>query len=82
MPEAQFPRTGYAENPRAYAPALLLQDSAYSYRVWKTLITLPYALLRYLKSDSDIHQGERLCGRLLPSVLLVSEKNPSQHLSE
>ena len=35
-----------------------------------------------LLSHPDIHQGERLCGRLLPSILRVSEKNSSRILSE
>jgi len=56
----------------------LLQEFAYSYRGWITLIKLPYAPLQYLNIDPDIHQGERLCGRLLPSVLRVSEKNSSE----
>src|SRR5215204_1606775 len=73
---------GYARNPGAYGPALLLQDSAYSYRVWITLIKRPYAPLRYVKIDPDIHQGERLCARLLPSVLAVSEKNSSRQPGE
>jgi hypothetical protein len=60
----------------------LLQDCACSYRVWITLIKRPYAPLRYLKIDPNIHQGERLCGRLLPSVRRVSEKNSSRQLSE
>jgi hypothetical protein len=50
--------------------------------VWITLIKLLYALLRYLKIDPDIHQGERLCGRLLPSVLRVSEKTSSRQSGE
>ena len=62
-----------------YAPVLLLllllQDFAYSYRVWITLNKLLYAPLYDPKTKPDIHQGERLCGRLLPSVLRVSEKN-------
>jgi hypothetical protein len=49
--------------------------------VWITLIKRPYALLRYLKIDHNIHQGERLYGRLLPPVLRVSEKNSSRQLS-
>ena len=66
-----------------YAPALLiLQDIAYSYRVWITLIKLSYTPLRGCLSDPDFHQGERLCGRLLPSVLRVSEKNSSRKLAE
>jgi len=46
--------------------------------VWITLIKLPYAPLQYLKIDPDIHQGKRLCGRLLPSILRISEKNSSE----
>jgi len=42
---------------------------------------LSYTLLQGCLSDPDIHQGERLCGRLLPSVLQVSEKNSSRQLS-
>ena len=61
---------------------LLLQDFAYSCRVWITLIKLLYALLGHLKIDPDIHQGERLCRGLLPSVLRVSEKNSSRKLGE
>src|SRR5919112_6876495 len=67
--------------PENHAPTLrhyLLQDFAYSYRVWITLIKLPYALLRYHLSGPNIHQGEKLCARLLPSVLRVSEKNSSR----
>ncbi len=75
-------RVGYAENLPAYAPALLLQDFACSYRAWITLIKLLYALLRYLKTKPVIHLGERLCGRLLPSVLRVSEKNSSRKLAD
>ena len=59
-----------------YAPVLLLlQDFAYSYRVWITLNKLLYVPLYEPKTKPDIHQGERLCGRLLPSVRRVSEKN-------
>ena len=54
--------------------------SAYSYRVWITLIKLLYAPLRGCLSDPDIHQGESLCDRLLPSALRVSEKNSSRRL--
>src|SRR5215218_4012086 len=36
-----------------HAPALLLQDIAYSYRVWITLIKLLYAPLRCLKIDPE-----------------------------
>src|ERR671920_458590 len=64
------------------APALLLQHSAYSCRVWITLIKLPYAPLRYPRIGHDIHQDERLCGRLLPSVLRVSEKTSSRKSGE
>jgi hypothetical protein len=56
----------------------LLQDFAYSYRVWITLIKLLYAPLQQPCQHPDIHQGERLCCRLLPAVPLVSEKNSSQ----
>jgi len=41
-----------------YTPALLLQDFAYSYRVWMTLIKLLNAPIRYLKFDPDIHLAE------------------------
>src|SRR5215207_2384878 len=64
------------------AATKLLQDSAYSYRVWITLIKLLYAPLQRPKTNPDIHQGERLCARLLPSVPLVSEKNSSRRLGE
>jgi hypothetical protein len=50
--------TAFAEHPLAYAPALLLQDIAYSYRVWLTLIKLLYALLRHPKSNPIIHLPE------------------------
>ena len=56
------------------------QDFAYSCRVWITLIKLSYTPLRGCLSDTDIHQGESLCGRLLPSALRVSEKNSSRKL--
>ena len=42
-----FPRSLYAGNPGAYAPALLLQYLAYACRLWTTLNKLPYAPLRY-----------------------------------
>jgi hypothetical protein len=45
-------------NPLTYAPALLLQEIAYSYRVWITLNKLLYALLQYLKIKPDIHLPE------------------------
>jgi len=44
-----------------HAPTLrhyLLQDFAYSYRVWITLIKLLSAPLRYLKIKPDIHPPE------------------------
>ena len=48
-----------AGNPLAYAPALvLLQDFAYSYRVWITLIKLLYAPLHDPKIKPDIHAAE------------------------
>src|SRR5215213_6551977 len=59
-----------------------LQDSAYSYRVWITLIKLLYATLQHLKIAPDIHQGEKLYGRLLPSARRVSEKNSSRDCLE
>ena len=45
-------------NPFVYAPAPLLQDFAYSYRVCITLIKLLYAPLRYLKTAPYIHPSE------------------------
>jgi hypothetical protein len=77
-----FRELGMPEN---HAPTLrhyLLQDFAYSYRVWITLIKLLSAPLRYLKSKPDIHLPEYICGGLLPLVLRVSEKNPSRQSSE
>jgi hypothetical protein len=53
-----FRELGMAEN---HAPTLrhyLLQDFAYSYRVWKTLIKLLYALIQCLKIDPNIHVAE------------------------
>ena len=73
--EERVSENGQSRYPLIYTLALLLQDFAYSYRVWITLIKLPYALLRYLKIDLNIHQEEKLYGRLLPSVPRVSEKN-------
>src|SRR5215203_3901058 len=73
-----FRELGMAEN---HAPTLrhyLLQDLAYSYRVWITLIKLLYASVWSPRIHPDIHQGERLYGSLLPSVPLVSEKNSSR----
>jgi hypothetical protein len=46
------------------------------------MIKLLYSPLRLPKIDPDIHQGERLCGRLLPSARRVSEKNSSRKLGE
>ena len=52
-------RVVVCRNPLVYAPALLLlQDLAYSYWVWITLIKLPYAPLRYPKINPDIHLPE------------------------
>src|SRR5829696_8190766 len=50
--------------------------------MWITLIKRIYAPLQCLKTSPDIHQGERLCGGLLPSARLVSEKNSSRQLGE
>jgi len=51
-------RTVVCRNPLVYAPAPLLQDFAYSYRVWITLIKLLYAPLQYPKINPDIHLPE------------------------
>jgi hypothetical protein len=50
MPETGLPRIIDAGNPFTYTPALLLQDFAYSYRVWITLIKLLYSPLRHQKA--------------------------------
>ena len=50
--------------------------------MWITLIKRLYALLQNLKIKPNIHQGESLCGRLLPLALRVSEKNSSRKLAE
>jgi len=50
--------------------------------MWITLNKLRYAPLQYLDIEPDIHQAERLCGGLPPSVLRVSEKNSSRKLAE
>ena len=53
-----FRELGMAEN---HAPTLrhyLLQDFAYSYRVWITLIKLLYAPLQHPKTNLDIHAAE------------------------
>ena len=65
-------------NPLTYAPALLLQNCAYSYKVWITVIKPLQAQLRHPKINLDIHHSESLCRWLLPSVPLVSEKNSSK----
>ena len=48
--------------------------------MWITLIKLSYTPLQGFFSHPDIHQGEKLYGRLLPSVRRVSEKNSSRKL--
>ena len=53
-----MPQYTKAGNPLAYAPTLQLQDIAYSYRVWITLIKLLYAPLQYLRNGPDIHPPE------------------------
>ena len=50
--------------------------------MWITLNKLLYAPLQHAYSEPIIHQGERLYGRLLPSVRRVSEKNSSRRLAE
>src|SRR5215218_10500754 len=52
-----------------------IQDTASLSRVWITLIKLPYAPLWCLKTNPDIHLPEKVCGKLLPAVRRVSEKN-------
>jgi hypothetical protein len=49
---------GVEEIPLAYAPTLLLQKAAYSYRVWIILNKLLYAPLHDLKLNPDIHLPE------------------------
>jgi hypothetical protein len=44
--------------PLAYAPVLLLQDIAPSYRVWINLIKLLYALHQQPKTNPNIHIAE------------------------
>src|SRR5215204_16188 len=73
-----FPAVDDTKHPQ---PKLLLQDSAYSCRVWITLIKLLYALIQGGVFGPDIHQSATLCGRLLPSAPLVSEKNSSRKFS-
>jgi len=51
--------SGAVRNPSSfYAPALVLQDFAYSYRVWITLIKLSYTPLQHPQSNLDIHLPE------------------------
>jgi hypothetical protein len=47
-----------ARNPLTYVPALLLQDLAYSYRVWMTLTKLLYASLQHRRLWPGIHEAE------------------------
>jgi hypothetical protein len=65
-----------------YTPTLLPQDFAYSYRVWIILIKHPRGPLQHARIGTDIHQGERLYGRLLPSLRRVSENEGSRKLGE
>jgi len=52
-------RTGCAQTPSLTAPPLLLlQEFAYSYRMWITLIKLLYAALQGCLSHADIHTFE------------------------
>jgi hypothetical protein len=82
VPSSLVSSENQCRNLLAYAPALVLQDFAYSYRVWITLNKLPYAPLLCPKINLDIHQGERLCGGLLLSIPQASEKNSSRILGE
>ena len=58
--------SGFGAGPLSYVPAigdagppaLLLQDFAYSYRVWITLIKLSYTPLQGDLSGPDIHLPE------------------------
>ena len=50
----KFSKVPDAGNPPSYTPTLLLQDFAYSYRVWITMNKLLYAPLRYLKNNPTI----------------------------
>jgi hypothetical protein len=50
--------------------------------MWITLIKRIYAPLQCLKTSPDIHQGESLCGGLLPSARRVSEKNSSRKFAD
>src|SRR5215216_2761223 len=49
--------------------------------MWITLNKLLSAPLQHPCQRLDIHQGERVCGRLLPTVPLVSEKSSSLQTS-
>src|SRR5215211_5608327 len=73
-----FREIGMPESRSATPQHYYCKIFAYSYRVWITLIKLLYTPLPYPESNPIIHQGERLCGRLLPTVLRVSEKNSSR----
>ena len=46
------------------------------------MIKLSYALTQATPRGDNMHVCETLCGRLLPSVLRVSEKNSSRKLAE
>src|SRR5215216_5071669 len=51
--------SGAVRNPGSfYAPALVLQDFAYSYRMWITLIKLSYTPLQHPQTNLDIHPAE------------------------
>jgi len=52
------PQNTKAGKTLTYALHSTVQDNAYSYRVWITLIKLLYAPLQYPKSDPDIHAAE------------------------
>jgi hypothetical protein len=56
-------QVGIAVSPGG-ATTTIAQDPAYSYRVWTTLIKLFYEPLQHHRIGLNIHQGERLCGRL------------------
>ena len=53
-----MPQNTKAGKTLTYALHSTVQDNAYSYRVWITLIKLLYAPLQYPKSDPDIHAAE------------------------
>jgi hypothetical protein len=52
------PGLGNVAKSLAHAPSLLLQDFAYTYRVWITLNKVLYAPLRHPKINPDIHLPE------------------------